>query len=138
MFVSLLAMAGFHFFLPVRKIIVFPYSLAGLLPVAAGIWLNLRADGMFSKNRTTVKPFEAPACFIVEGPFRFTRNPMYFGMVLILAGIAVFSGAITVFTVPAAYLILMDVIFIKEEERSMAGIFGARYEEYRKKVRKWI
>ena len=138
LFACLVAMPLLHFLLPVKSIIPVPYNLAGVVFIAAGIWLNLWADRLFQKYKTTVKPFEQPVFLIDEGPFKFTRNPMYLGMVLILTGIAALFGTVTVFIVPAIYLIIMDFVFIREEEKSLQEAFGIKFTEYKTRVRRWI
>jgi protein-S-isoprenylcysteine O-methyltransferase Ste14 len=63
---------------------------------------------------------------------------MYLGMVVVLAGVAIGFGELLGYAVPLVFLILMDRTFIPMEERAMQRVFGARYDEYRGKVRRWI
>jgi hypothetical protein len=81
-----------HFLFPVAVFIPYAWRFVGLLPVAAGIALNIAADHQLKRFNTTVKPFERSNALITEGIFRWSRNPMYLGMVLIVGGIAVFEG----------------------------------------------
>ncbi|MDY7009357.1 MAG: isoprenylcysteine carboxylmethyltransferase family protein [Planctomycetota bacterium] len=89
---SILIMLALHFLLPLRKVIPSPYRYLGILPMIIGILLNVWSDQLFKKNKTTVKPFEQSSRLITQGPYRFSRHPMYLGMVLILAGLAVLLG----------------------------------------------
>jgi protein-S-isoprenylcysteine O-methyltransferase Ste14 len=76
-------LASFLFPLPV--LIPPAARIAGLLPVVAGIALNLAADRQFKRRATTVKPFQRSSALITDGVFRWSRNPMYLGMVMIVA-----------------------------------------------------
>src|SRR4030043_42891 len=97
-----------HFIFPVRKYVNWPFSCIGLLFIGIGIWLNIWADNLFHKYNTTVKPFEKPTHFIEEGPFLFSRNPMYLGMLAILIVVAVLLGTITPSIVVVAQAIVTD------------------------------
>ena len=85
---SILSMLALHFLLPLRTIVPQPWNLTGLIPLIAGIIINLAADMDFHKAGTTVKPYENSSTLLTRGVFYFTRNPMYLGFVLIMIGIA--------------------------------------------------
>jgi protein-S-isoprenylcysteine O-methyltransferase Ste14 len=120
------------------KVVPYPWRLLGCAPLLFGIILNLLADKAFKHDRTTVKPFEESASLITSGVFRFSRHPMYLGMVLILVGIALLLGSLLPFLVIPAFVILMDVIFIRTEERMLADKFGDTWKKYQENVRRWI
>jgi protein-S-isoprenylcysteine O-methyltransferase Ste14 len=127
-----------HLLWPGRNFISFPWTLLGMLPIAVGISFNLVADQAFHKAGTTVKPSEQPTVLVTDGLFRFSRNPMYFGFVLLLAGVAVLLGSLTSWLVVPAFGIAMDRGFIAMEERRLEQTFGQAWTEYRKKVRRWL
>lgn len=135
---SLLASAALAFALPVAAILSWPWRGLGVLPVAAGIALNLAADRAFKRHMTTVKPFEASSSLITEGVFAASRNPMYLGMTAILLGEAVLLGALTPFAVCAAFALVMHQRFIRVEERMLAERFGAEWQSYCARVRRWL
>ncbi len=134
----LLLAVGLHFVIPIVKFIRTPYNYTGILLLGIGIWLNIWADKLFKKKGTTVNSFEKSSFFIEEGPFRFSRNPMYLGMVIILTGVAVLLGSITPFLVPAGFFITMNVVFIPDEERAMEETFGEQFLDYKKRIRRWL
>lgn len=138
LFTSIIVMCMLHFIAPVVKFNVYPYNLAGCLPLALGIILNLVADAAFKRYRTTVKPFEESTALITDGVFRISRHPMYLGMVLILLGIAVLMGSLTPLIVVIAFAISMELVFVKTEERMLEEKFGGVWLEYKKQVRQWI
>lgn len=137
-FISIIGIAGLHFVLPGEKIITFPWNLLGTVPLALGIALNLAADRAFKKHKTTVKPFEESTALVTGRVFRISRHPMYLGFVLILAGIAIFTGSLTPYLVVVAFAILMDVVFIRAEEQMLEKRFGKGWLEYKNTVRRWI
>jgi len=138
LFIAIAIMVVLHFVFPVGKFIVFPWRLLGAIPLALGILINLIADRAFKRHKTTVKPFEGSTLLITSGVFRFSRHPMYLGFVLILMGIAVFMGSLMPYAVIVVFAILMDIIFIRIEERMLEEKFGEAWLEYKEKVRRWI
>lgn len=127
-----------HFLFPGAEIVSYPWRLIGSVPLLLGIFLNLIADKAFKKNHTTVKPFEESTSLITTGVFRLSRHPMYLGMVLILVGIAMLLGSLLPFLVIPVFAVLMDVIFIRTEERMLAHKFGDAWRQYQENVRWWL
>ena len=138
LFASVVLMVGLHFVLPLARIVPAPWNLAGLLPLVVGLWLNVRASGLFRRASTTIKPFERPASLVADGPYRFSRHPMYLGMALVLVGVGVMLGTLGPLVVVPAFVWAMEVAFIRAEERDMEAVFGEEYRAYRRRVRRWI
>jgi len=136
--VTIVLMLVLHFLLPVSRIIPIPWNILGVLPLACGIALNLVADKAFHQAQTTVKPFEESNALITTGVFRISRHPMYLGYVLILVGMAVVVRSLTPYAVIPIFAILMDVVFIRAEERMLATKFGQAWVDYASAVRRWI
>ncbi len=105
---------------------------------AAGVGLNLWADGQFKRAGTTVKPFEETTVLVQTGAFGLSRHPMYLGMMLILVGLAIALGSLTPWLVLPAFAWLVASRFMAAEERKLEGAFGARYLEYKAKVGRWL
>lgn len=135
---AILVMAGLGFLLPGAQVIPPFWNLLGLIPVALGIGLNLLADRFLHQVQTTVKPFEPASVLVVDGVYRISRNPMYLGFVLILAGIAVLLRAISPWLVVIGFVFLIRQVFILVEERMLANQFGAMWEGYCKHTRRWV
>ena len=136
--VLLLLSIASYFFLPIAKFIHFPLNLIGIVPLIFGIVLNLRADAMFKKDETTVKPYLKPTVLQDKGPFAISRHPMYLGMFSILLGTAILLGVVTAVILSFVYVGLMEWIFMPTEEKNLQEAFGDQYLEYRKRVRRWI
>ena len=137
-FIFLLLTIGLHFILPLMQLIYAPYRFIGILLLGIGIWLNIWADGLFKRKNTTVKPFEKSSALILEGPFRFSRHPMYLGMVIALLGMAIILGSLITFLVPIAFFVSMQIVFIRHEEKALEQTFGREYLDYKKRVRSWL
>lgn len=133
----LLSLAS-HLLFPAPMVIEPPLARLGLLPIVFGVVLNLWADSLFKKSRTTVKPQEMPSKLIVADPFRISRHPMYLGMASILLGEAIFLGSLLTFAFPLIFAILMEALFISKEEENLERAFGEEYLDYKRDVRRWI
>jgi protein-S-isoprenylcysteine O-methyltransferase Ste14 len=138
LFVCLLIAVAAHYLLPIAGVIPSPYRYAGILLIVLGGWVNIWADGLFKKRGTTVKPFEISSALITDGPFRFSRHPMYLGMVAILLGVGVLLGSVSAFAGAIAFFVIMSVVFIPAEERAMEETFGEKYLDYKARVRRWL
>lgn len=127
------ATPALHFQLPAKWVLATACVLAGLIFAALGVVRFVRAE-------TTVnplKPAEASA-LVTSGVYRLTRNPMYLGLLLLLAGVAcVFSHGLA-FAVLPAFVIYMNRFQIAPEEAALSGIFGTAYATYRQRVRRWL
>ena len=136
--VFLLLSIGLHFVFPVRKIIPAPYNYLGLILIIFGTILNIWADALFKKSKTTIKPHEIPTSFEMSGPFRISRHPIYLGMAAILLGLSIVLGSLITSVFPVLFVILMEIMFIPIEEMNLERVFGKRYLGYKKKIRRWI
>jgi len=138
LWISIGMMIALHFLLPLVIIVPWPWSLAGIIPLALGAVINILADQEFKEANTTVKPFKESSALITDGVFRISRNPMYLGFALILIGIAVLLGSLTPFVVIPVFALLMDQIFIRVEEQMLEEKFVLTWLDYKRRVRRWI
>lgn len=135
---AVLLMIGLHRIAPVRQIIASPIRYLGVVPLAVGVWLVLWVNAMFRRAGTTINPFEESSTLVVGGPFRISRNPIYLGMTLALAGVAVLLGSLLPFLVVPAFAFLIDARFIRAEEAMLGRSFGSPFEDYKRRVRRWL
>lgn len=124
---------GLSFGFPARLGIAIALTLVGIAISLAGILA-------FRQHQTTVNPLnpKAATTIVTTGIYRCTRNPMYVGFVLILAGWAAFLanlGAVLVVPVCVVYLTQFQ---IKPEERTLLEKFGEPFNRYMAKVRRWV
>lgn len=138
LFAAIVLQLILHFFLPVSSLFAGLWRLVGIIPLAIGIVLNLRADSALHKANTTVKPDETPRELVTVGPYGFSRHPMYLGFVLILLGLSALLGSLTPLLLVPIFAAVMEVVFIRKEEKTMAATFGDRWNEYVGRVRRWF
>ncbi len=139
--ILIIFMAGmvfFHFVFPINKIVFYPLTFLGLAIFLLGMAFSIWTDSFFNKYKTTIKPFEEPTSLITEGPFLFSRHPMYLSFIFILIGLAVMLGSLTPFVFPLLLFLVLEFIYVKKEEEHMKENFGQKYLDYKKRVRKWI
>jgi protein-S-isoprenylcysteine O-methyltransferase Ste14 len=135
---ALVLMIALRALLPGPRLLAGYVTLLGLLPLAAGIAINLVADGAFKRLGTTIKPGEESGTLITTGVFHLSRNPMYLGFVLVLIGVALQLGTLTPWLVVIAFAVLMEVLFIRPEERMLEETFGQAFLDYRRRTRRWL
>lgn len=127
-----------HFLLPGAHVIASPWRYLGVIPLVLGSAISVLADQAFKRFGTTVKPFEGSTCLVTDGVFRLSRNPMYLGFVLLLAGIAMLLGSLTPWIVVVIFPFLMEIRFIRAEEVMLEARFGDTWLQYKRSVRKWL
>ncbi len=128
-----------HFYFPIAKIIPYPMNLTGILLSFLGLLITIWGALTFQKTDTPRIPHDGkPKKIVVSGPYKFTRNPMYLGMVIFLLGTAIFMGSIIAFLSPVLFFMFINFSFIPYEEKLLTKIFGKEYENYKRKVRRWI
>ena len=93
---------------------------------------------MFSRAGTTIKPFEESSALVTHGPYYFSRNPIYIGLVFALIGVGLAMGTIAPFAVVPIFIWLIHRRFILPEEAMLERTFGAAYAEYERQVRRWL
>jgi protein-S-isoprenylcysteine O-methyltransferase Ste14 len=127
-----------HVLSPAGTVLHFPYRLLGAVALIAGFGIMMAAWVLFQRQRTAICPTCAATTLVMTGPYRWTRNPMYLGMVLLLCGAGFFLGTVIAFLAPLAFYIIVNEFFIPYEERSLELIFGDGYRAYQARVRRWL
>jgi len=137
-FISLALAILFHFMFPTVKIIFSPYNLIGVVLIIIGIAITSWTNSLLLKKQTATEPNEIPTLFITSGPFKFSRNPIYLGMIIVLFGMDIFLGSLFPFIFSILFIIIIDRFFIPTEEKNLEKKFGDRYVDYKKRVGRWI
>jgi protein-S-isoprenylcysteine O-methyltransferase Ste14 len=108
------------------------FALAGIIGLPALI--------AFQRSRTTIDPIriDRTTTLVTHGVYRFTRNPMYLSLVLLLVAWAIWLASPYAALGPILFLLFLDRFQIAPEEKAMYAKFGDSYNEYRMKVRRWI
>jgi protein-S-isoprenylcysteine O-methyltransferase Ste14 len=115
-----------------------PRSFFGLVPLVFGLALALAAERQFVRAGTPVRPFKEPTTLVTDAAFRFSRNPMYLGLVLVLAGAALLLSSPLALLVAPVYGAWVQARFVAREERQLEQRFGDAYRAYRRRVRRWV
>ena len=120
-------------FLPstVGRVLGWPMIVGGLLIASLGVREMKRAG-------TNVDPREPTTTIVTDGPYRFTRNPLYLSMTLFYAGITARANALPAALLLPLVLHIMRRGVIEREERYLEGKFGDEYLSYKAQVRRWI
>lgn len=126
----------FHFTVYGPRLLRMRWTGGAVLVLGAA--LTLWGARTFTVAGTTIKPFERTTRLVANGPFRFSRNPMYLGMVVMLLGSALALGTIGPWTAALALAVTLQLRFIRHEERALAASLGEPYERYRRSVRRWL
>ena len=123
---------------PPGTILHFPFPFWGLMLGATGFVVMMWAWVSFRQVGTAVCPTEESTVLVTKGIYRFSRNPMYLGLLGMLLGTAFFLGSSVAFIAPVAFFLIIDKLFIPYEEDKLRETFGDRYEHYASKCRRWF
>jgi len=113
-------------------------NLLGTALLFVGIALVLAAAQRFRKWRTPILPFRQPTHCITDGVFRYSRNPLYLGEVLMLLGLASLLGTGWALLPVPVFVAAIQVVFILPEERILRKKFGGQFQEYCHRTRRWV
>ena len=113
---------------------------AGIALILLGLGLVAVSIRSFVVAGTTPNPMQPKNAtrLVTSGAYALSRNPMYVGDAVMLAGIAVWIGSVLNLVLIAAFVWYIDRFQIPAEEKALAEIFGNRYVTYRGKVRRWL
>ena len=115
-----------------------PLPDAGLLVMFAALALIGWAVLVLVRAGNDPRPDKPDAAMVETGPFRFSRNPIYLGFLVGVAGFALRWGDLWGWIALAASHLLLDRLVVAKEEAYLARRFGAAYEAYRGRVRRWL
>ena len=122
---------GFGMETQTRRIVSLPLIIGGLL-------LDGAAAGYFRRLGTAVEPWKPSTVLATDGLYRFSRNPIYLGFAITYVGLAVAMDSVLVLLLLIPCLFVVDRFVIRREERYLSAKFGADYDAYRARVRRWL
>jgi len=118
---------------------VFRSTPLAVLVGAGGLLLAGWGERTFAAEGTDILPASPTnKTLVTRGPFRYTRNPMYSGLVLMALGFALYFGTVPFYVVPVMLFLLCNFSFIPFEEAKMLRQFGDQYTDYLRRVRRWV
>jgi len=114
--------------------------VVAVLFVLTGACISLAGVVAFRREKTTINPMkpETTSALITSGIYRFSRNPMYVGILFALLAWAVYLSSAWAMIGPVAFVLYINRFQIEPEERVLAGMFGAVYSDYKSAVRRWL
>lgn len=117
-----------------------PRTAAAVAAFLAAALFGLPALRAFRRADTTINPvrIDRASALVTGGIYRFSRNPMYVSLTLMLAALALWLGGVRVWAGPCVLALWLDRFQIRPEERAMAARFGPDYAAYRARVRRWV
>ena len=120
--------------------IPYKYFFTTLLLIL-GLYIIIRSSRLFAKAKTSLdplRPFKSTS-LITNDIYKYSRNPMYFGYLLILLSSSVCLGnVISIIIIIPLFIFIINFIQIIPEEETLKDLFGPNYDEYLSKVRRWI
>lgn len=135
---AVVLMVALHYVLPVARWLAWPWRALGALPIAVAVLVGFWGAVQFRRHDTTIIPFEQSTALIAKGPYRYSRNPLYISMTLILVGLWILLGSLSPVVVVPLFVWWISSRFIANEERHLEAQFGRTYLEYKAKVRRWL
>jgi protein-S-isoprenylcysteine O-methyltransferase Ste14 len=111
---------------------------AGIAVIAFGVGINVWAARIFEGARTPIRPDATPTTIVESGPFRWSRNPMYAGLIALHLGVVVIIGDAVFWVSTGVYAAILRAFFIPHEERAMFEAFGESYSDYASRVLRWV
>ncbi len=119
--------------------IEFPFNLAGLPLLVGGILLAQTNKNLFRRMQTNIDTFAVPDKLVTAGVYRYSRNPMYLGLVMALTGIAIlYQGSVSSLFLLTIFVIVTHQWYIKYEEKMLTATFGQEYLAYCRRTRRWV
>lgn len=136
--ISLVLMWLMQSYLPVYQYIQPPFAYLGIITVLFGITMAAISAGMFRRAGTGIEPFDEATTLVTIGFYRFSRNPMYMGMFLMLLGVAFLMGTVGALLPVPVFVLIIRNNFVLGEERFLEAAFGRHYLDYKSEVRRWV
>jgi protein-S-isoprenylcysteine O-methyltransferase Ste14 len=115
-----------------------PHASAGALLGASGLLIMVWGWWIFRQADVAICPTAPTERLVTGGIYRLTRNPMYLGMTLMMAGCATAAGTASFYLAASAWFAVIDIVFCRYEEAKLTARFGDAYRAYTREVRRWV
>ena len=133
-----LAGLGAEYLWPAAVLPPAPRYAAGTGVMALGLALGFAAIRQFRRHKTSFLPHEPSTALITNGPYRYTRNPIYLALSLLYAGLSIGADSPSTLALLVPALIVMHYGVITREERYLERKFADDYRRYKATVRRWL
>jgi protein-S-isoprenylcysteine O-methyltransferase Ste14 len=112
--------------------------IASTALLAGGVALIVRAGVEFRRHRTSIQPRRRPTHLIRTGPFRWSRNPVYLGMLLLACIPFAWTGEPVTLVAPLVLFLFLNGVMIPFEEARLHAAFPGEFPRYRREIRRWL
>lgn len=142
--VYMLIMAGMMWqldqFLPLYHWLNSPWNKLGLIIIGMAVLLDIWSLLLFFRAKTTPNPMKPSntSHLVTSGLYRYSRNPMYLGLLVMLIGWALYLGSLSPLLILPLFVWLLNKQQIEPEETILLDKFGQEYRDYQQRVRRWI
>ena len=127
-----------HWLRPVPLLPPVAARLLGVVLLVLSAWLARCAEAAMKRAGTNVRPDQPTLAIVMDGPFRFTRNPLYLATTGLYLSVALMVNALWPLVLLPPVLVVLHWGVIRREERYLEAKFGAPYLAYRARVRRWV
>ncbi len=135
---ALLTMVALHVFAPVARVVPRALFWPGAAVVLGGLLLSNVAAIRLRRAGTPLESDLTPKVLLTDGVFARSRNPLYLGMLMVVAGQATLLGSVGAMLIWPAFVLALRWHFIRAEERVLYATFDEAYVRYRGRVRRWV
>ena len=135
---ALIAIFSLNEYYPLDRFTSLAAQVIGGIIILLGLLLLVSANGLFVRAGTDVIPFRNVSSLVTDGVYRYTRNPMYLGMVAVLLGCSLTVGAVSTLPVPLVFAAIIEFRFIRPEEQMLRELFPQEFPAYCARVRRWL
>jgi protein-S-isoprenylcysteine O-methyltransferase Ste14 len=118
------------------KLLVSP--VLAVCAAVAGFAVMIWAWALFKRAETAICPTEYSSVLVTSGIYRLSRNPMYLGMILMMASVALWFGTLPYYLAAVLFLLVVNQAFCPFEEQRLTAAFGKEYSNYQRTVRRWV
>jgi protein-S-isoprenylcysteine O-methyltransferase Ste14 len=139
----ILAILGMHYgalFLPFMSFQFAEQILLANAFALCGLFILMFTVLRYLKHRTTIQPnkLDKMSSLVIDGLNRYSRNPMYVGMLLWILSAGLYFGTFLVLIAAPAFVVIINKMQIEAEERALEELFGQKYLDYKNRVRRWM
>jgi protein-S-isoprenylcysteine O-methyltransferase Ste14 len=138
--VAILLIWMLNLYAPLYRIIFIYQNIVAYALIVIGLIVAFSGVFVFVKGNTTVDPRspERASALVIIGLYKYSRNPMYLGLLFVIIGIAAFFGALSGFFVVTLFVVYINKYQIVPEELALREKFGESYTKYTQEVRRWL
>jgi len=133
-----LAVFLLNWLLPLSTAVPKSLEWIGYILVFVGLGFAFSAVNQFGKMHTTLDPHGSVSAIVTSGPYRFSRNPIYFGFLCTLVGLPLALGNYWGAVLSPVFVVSMFQLVIKHEETYLEEKFNEEYTSYKSRVRRWL